>query len=34
MTEFERFDRNARSRGVIIDTNLLVLLIGIFRPAF
>lgn len=27
MTDFERFDRNARSRGVLIDTNLLVLLI-------
>ena len=27
MTEFERFDENARSRGVLIDTNLLVLLV-------
>jgi predicted nucleic acid-binding protein len=27
MTEFERFDRNARSRGVLIDTNLFVLLV-------
>ncbi|HLH15584.1 MAG TPA: hypothetical protein VKX45_00115 [Bryobacteraceae bacterium] len=27
MTEFERFDRNARSRGVLIDTNLFVLFI-------
>jgi hypothetical protein len=27
MTEFERFDRNARSRGILIDTNLFVLLI-------
>lgn len=27
MTDFERFDQNARSRGVLIDTNLLVLLI-------
>ena len=27
MTEYERFEQNARSRGVLIDTNLLVLLI-------
>ena len=27
MTDFDRFDRNARSRGVLIDTNLLVLLV-------
>jgi predicted nucleic acid-binding protein len=27
MTEFDRFDRNARSRGLLIDTNLIVLLI-------
>lgn len=27
MADFERFDRNARSRGVLIDTNLLVLLV-------
>jgi rRNA-processing protein FCF1 len=27
MTEYERFEKNALSRGVLIDTNLLVLLI-------
>ena len=27
MTDFERFDQNARARGVLIDTNLLVLLV-------
>ena len=27
MTEFDRFDRNARARGILIDTNLIVLLI-------
>jgi len=27
MTEFERFDQNARSKGVFVDTNLLVLVI-------
>ena len=27
MTDFDRFDRNARARGILIDTNLLVLLI-------
>jgi len=27
MTAFERFDRNARSNGILIDTNLLVLLV-------
>lgn len=27
MTDFERFDQNARRKGVLIDTNLLVLLI-------
>jgi rRNA-processing protein FCF1 len=33
MTDFERFDRNARSKGVLIDTNLLVLLVvGLVNP--
>jgi hypothetical protein len=27
MTEFDRFDQNARARGILIDTNLVVLLI-------
>lgn len=27
MTDFERFDQNARTRGILIDTNLLVLLL-------
>lgn len=27
MTDFERFDQNARSRGILIDTNLLVLFV-------
>lgn len=27
MTEFDRFDQNARARGILIDTNLIVLLI-------
>jgi len=27
MTAFERFDQNARSNGILIDTNLLVLLV-------
>jgi rRNA-processing protein FCF1 len=27
MTDFERFDQNARTRGILIDTNLLVLLV-------
>lgn len=27
MTDLERFDQNARSNGVLVDTNLLVLLI-------
>ena len=27
MADFERFERNARSRGVLIDSNLLVLLV-------
>ncbi|MSV29912.1 MAG: hypothetical protein EXQ52_14380 [Bryobacterales bacterium] len=30
MTDFERFDQNVRSRGVLIDTNLFVLLIAGF----
>ncbi len=28
MTEFDRFDHNARARGILIDTNLIVLLGG------
>ena len=33
MTELDRFDQNARNRGVLIDTNLLVLLIvGLVNP--
>jgi hypothetical protein len=27
MTEFERFDQNARTKGILIDTKLLVLLV-------
>ena len=27
MSDLERFDRNARSQGILIDTNLFVLLI-------